>query len=70
MQTLQEFHDHVVKTAHMFTAVRFKGRGKFERSEFNTLAQAIRFADLSYADKKTMIYAVNSDGRAVHVLNA
>jgi hypothetical protein len=70
MKTLKQFHNHVVKTAHLFTAVRFKGRGQFDRKEFKTLAQAIRYAELSYGDNRTMIYAVGENDHAVHIMNS
>lgn len=70
MQTLEEFHDHVVKTAYMFTAVRFKGRGKFDRKEFKTLDQAILYAKSIFNDNRTMIYAVGKNDHSVHVMNS
>jgi hypothetical protein len=34
------------------------------------LAQAIRYADLSYGDNRTMIYAVGENDHAVHIMNS
>ena len=67
MMTLEQFEKHVFDTASYFTAVRFKTRGQSKRVEFPSYHKAIQYAK-TFIDGRTMIYAVNGDGRSVHVV--
>lgn len=63
----QQFDDYHVSRAAYFTAVRFRGRGVYERQERPTLSEAIM---AGREIGRAMIYAVTPEDWSIHICNA
>ena len=58
-----------LQNADHFVAVRGRNPADRIRAEFNRMDQAEAFA-ATFADRRTMIYAVTAEGRSAHIKNA
>ena len=63
-QDRDEWEQSVVDNAAMFTTARFLCKGKYDRREFSSLADAVEDAR---SGGRAMVYAVTESGRAVYV---
>lgn len=64
------YEKHCLDNAKYFTAVRGSKSSNRVRKEFNDIKSAIDFAQSTYSDGRTMIYAVTETGSAAHIQNA
>tara|TARA_R110002153_G_scaffold273084_2_gene442983 strand:+ start:6386 stop:6589 length:204 start_codon:yes stop_codon:yes gene_type:complete len=64
------YEKHCLDNAKYFTAVRGSKSSNRIRKEFDDINSAIEFAQSTYGDRRTMIYAVTDTGSAAHIQNA
>ena len=64
------WEQHCLTNAQYFTAIRGSRPSQRIRKEFDTLDQAIEYAEKTYGDNRTMIYAVTETGSHAHIQNA
>ena len=62
----EDFELDVIRRANRFTSVKFLGRGRYDRSEFPTLREAIDHAKAN--GPRRMIYAVTAEGRSAMIV--
>lgn len=55
---LNKWEREVFENADKFTAVVFKGRGQYERHEFATEAEALKFATYNPRNREWVFYAI------------
>ena len=61
---------HCLDNAEYFTAIRGRKPSDRIRKVFNTLDDAVLYANNNFDDGRTMIYAVTATGSHAHLQNA
>jgi len=64
------YDEMIVRRASHFTAVRFLGKGQYERIEFDTLRKAIALVLAAADPNGWMVYAVASQSQDAHLSQA